>query len=71
MEKESELQKEKQAKAYEKKQALQKKRRELKGTKKLLHAREDIFIFVIHMSQLIESAWAFKNNKKEKNYNYY
>ena len=31
-----------------------KKRRELKGAKKLLHVRKDIFIFVIHMSQLIK-----------------
>ena len=31
-----------------------KKRRESKGTKKFLHVRKDIFIFVIHMSQLIK-----------------
>ena len=31
-----------------------KKRRESKGTKKLLHVKEDIFIFVIRMSQLIK-----------------
>ena len=31
-----------------------KKKRESKETKKLLHVREDIFIFVIHMSQLIK-----------------